>query len=210
MSRARLLIADDHAMVAEGLRAMLAAEHDVVDVVANGLDVVASVEQHHPDLVLLDISLPGRNGMELAKDLAGHPSGVKYLMLTMHADPLYADEAVRSGASGYVLKMAGSEELRFAIAEVLAGRVYVSPHLWEHRRQTGPKSLLADQRLEALTDRQREVLVLIAKGWGTRDIADELGIGVKSVEFHRNRIREVLGLTTTAALVRFAIEQGMV
>ena len=93
---------------------------------------------------------------------------------------------------------------------MLAGRVYVSPHLWEHRRQTGPKSLLADQRLEALTDRQREVLVLIAKGWGTRDIADELGIGVKSVEFHRNRIREVLGLTTTAALVRWAITEGLV
>ena len=211
MTRPRILIADDHALVAAGLRAMLEPAHEVVQVVANGLDVVAAVEMHSPDLVLLDISLPGRSGMEVAKDLAAHPSKVRFLMLTMHADPIYADEAIASGASGFVLKMAAPDELRFAIAQALAGKIYVTPRLPRQSEvRTAPKSLEAESALAALTGRQRQILKLIAKGWSLKDIADDLGINVRSVEFHRNRIRQTLGLSSTAALVRFAIAEGLV
>jgi DNA-binding NarL/FixJ family response regulator len=211
MTRPRILIADDHALVAAGLRAMLEPAHEVVEVVSNGLDVVSAVERQRPDLVLLDISLPGRSGMEVAKDLAAHPSKVRFLMLTMHADPIYADEAIASGASGFVLKMSGPEELRFAIAQALQGITYVSPRLSAHEgKATAPRGLTADRALAALTTRQCEILKYIAKGWSLKDIADELGISVGSVEFHRNRIRNTLGLTSTAALVRFAIAEGLV
>ncbi len=211
MTRPRILIADDHALVAAGLRAMLEPAHEVVEVVSNGLDVIEAVERHQPDLVLLDISLPGRSGMEVARDLAAHPSGVPFVMLTMHADPIYADEAIASGAIGFVLKMAGPDELRFAIAQALQGQVYITPRLPARSRPlTAPKGLEAESALAALTRRQQQILKLIAKGWSLKDIADELGINIRSVEFHRNRIRKTLGLTSTAALVRFALVHGLV
>ena len=211
MTRPRLVIAEDHALVAAGLRVMLEPAHEVVEVVANGLDVLAVVERVHPDLVLLDISLPGRSGMDVGRDLAEFAPKVPFVMLTMHADPIYADEAIALGASGFVLKMAGPEELRFAIAQALEGKVYVTPKLTTASDgETAPAGLHADSGLASLTRRQRQILRLIAKGWSLKDIADELGIHVRSVEFHRNRIRQTLGLTSTAALVRYALAQGLV
>ena len=211
MMRPRLIIAEDHALVAAGLRVMLEPAHEVVEVVANGLDVLAVVERVEPDLVLLDISLPGRSGMDVGRDLAARTPTVPFVMLTMHADPIYADEAIALGASGFVLKMAGPKELRFAIAQALEGKVYVTPKLAAAAEgETAPASLNADSGLAALTGRQRQILKLIAKGWSLKDIADELGINVRSVEFHRNRIRQTLGLTSTAALVRYALAQGLV
>jgi DNA-binding NarL/FixJ family response regulator len=211
VTRPRILIADDHALVAAGLRAMLEPLYEVVEVISSGLDVVSAVERLSPDLVLLDISLPGRSGMEVARDLSDHPSRVRFLILTMHADPLYADEALALGARGFVPKLAGPEELRHAIAKVLKGEVYVSPQLDARRRTpVAPADPDDDHGWATLTDRQREILVLIAKGWSTRDIGHELGINVRSVEFHRDRIRRALGLTSTAALVRYAITRGLV
>jgi DNA-binding NarL/FixJ family response regulator len=211
MSRPRLVIAEDHALVAAGLRVMLEPAHEVVEVVANGMDVLAVVERLHPDLVLLDISLPGRSGMDIGRDLAALTPRVPFVMLTMHADPVYADEAVALGASGFVLKMAGPDELRFAITQALEGKVYVTSKLTSAAEaETAPVGLSADSSLAALTRRQRQILRLIAKGWSLKDIADELGINVRSVEFHRNRIRQTLGLTSTAALVRYALAQGLV
>lgn len=211
MMRPRLIIAEDHALVAAGLRVMLEPAHEVVEVVANGLDVMAVVERVQPDLVLLDISLPGRSGMDVGRDLAALTPKVPFVMLTMHADPIYADEAIALGASGFVLKMAGPEELRFAIAQALEGKVYVTPKLTiAAEADTAPANLDADSGLAALTGRQRQILKLIAKGWSLKDIADELGINVRSVEFHRNCIRTRLGLTSTAAMVRYALAQGLV
>lgn len=212
MTRPRLLIAEDHALVAAGLRVMLEPVHEVVEIVANGMDVMAAVARVQPDLVLLDISLPGRSGMEVGRELAALTPKVPFVMLTMHADPIYADEAIASGASGYVLKMAAPEELRFAIAQALDGKVYVTPRL-AVGGETGepvPPNLNADTGLAALTGRQRQILKLIAKGWSVRDIADDLGINVRSVEFHRDSIRKRLGLTSTAALVRYALAHGLV
>ncbi|HET8763232.1 MAG TPA: response regulator transcription factor [Gemmatimonadales bacterium] len=211
MTQPRLIIAEDHALVAAGLRVMLEPTHEVVEVVANGMDVMAAVERLHPDLVLLDISLPGRSGMDVGRDLAALTPKVPFVMLTMHADPIYADEAIALGASGFVLKTAGPEELRFAIAQALEGRVYVTPRLTTAAEgDTAPEGLNPDSSLASLTRRQRQILRLIAKGWSLKDIADELGINVRSVEFHRNRIRQTLGLTSTAALVRYALAHGLV
>ena len=212
MTRPRLLIAEDHALVAAGLRVMLEPVHEVVEIVANGMDVMAAVARVQPDLVLLDISLPGRSGMEVGRELAALTPKVPFVMLTMHADPIYADEAIASGASGYVLKMAAPEELRFAIVQALDGKVYVTPRL-AVGGETGepvPPNLNADTGLAALTGRQRQILKLIARGWSVRDIADDLGINVRSVEFHRDSIRKRLGLTSTAALVRYALAHGLV
>jgi DNA-binding NarL/FixJ family response regulator len=212
-ARPRLLLVDDHALMAEGLRAMLEPDHEVVGVIANGAEVLAGVEIHRPDIVLLDLSLPGRGGLEVAGELRKRHPGVRVLIVTMHADRIYADEALKQGASGYVLKLARAEELRFAIAEALDGRQYVTPLLSEsgqqHGEQLRPRGL-QEPGLEALTERQREVLRLIAKGETTHAIAEQLGVSTRSVEFHRARIKRALGLSSTAALVRYAAAEGLV
>lgn len=211
--RPRLLLVDDHALMAEGLRAMLEPEHEVVGVISDGAEVLAGVEIHRPDIVLLDLSLPNRGGLEIAAELRKQHPGVRVLIVTMHADRIYADEALKLGASGYVLKLARAEELRFAISEALHGRQYVTPLLSEsglqHGEQLRPRGL-QEPGLEALTARQREVLRLVAKGATTQAIADELHVSTRSVEFHRARIKRVLGLSSTAALVRYAAAEGLV
>jgi DNA-binding NarL/FixJ family response regulator len=213
LSRPRLLLVDDHALMAEGLRAMLEPEHEVVGVIGNGKEVLAGVEVHRPDVVLLDLSLPGRGGLEITAELRKRHPEVRVLIVTMHADRIYADEAIKNGASGYVLKLARAEELRHAIAEALKGHQYVTPLLSEpglqHGEQLRPRGL-QESALEALTERQREVLRLIATGATTHAIADQLGVSTRSVEFHRARIKRVLGLRSTAALVRYAAAEGLV
>lgn len=213
VSRPRLLLVDDHALMAEGLRAMLEPEHEVVGVIGNGKEVLAGVEVHRPDVVLLDLSLPGRGGLEITAELRKRHPEVRVLIVTMHADRIYADEAIKNGASGYVLKLARAEELRHAIAEALKGHQYVTPLLSEpglqHGEQLRPRGL-QESALEALTERQREVLRLIATGATTHAIADQLGVSTRSVEFHRARIKRVLGLRSTAALVRYAAAEGLV
>ena len=212
--RPTLLLADDHALMTEGLRAMLEPDHEVVDVVRDGSHVAAAVEFHRPDLVLLDLSLPGRSGLEIAVELRERFPGTRVLIVTMHAERIYADEALRAGASGYVLKLARAEELRHAIVEALAGRQYVTPLLTEHTEadaaRMAPRGLPDAAGVDALTERQREVLRLIAKGRTTQEIADALAVSPKAVEFHRVRIRKVLGLSSTAALVRYAVAEGLV
>ena len=208
--RPKLLLVDDHALMAEGLRAILEPEYQVVDVVRDGGEVLGAVELHRPDVVLLDLSLPGRSGLEVSADLRRLYPEVRVVIVTMHADPVYADEALKTGAAGYVLKLARAEELRFAITEALAGRQYVTPLLAE---AAGAASRIVPSDaggVLALTDRQREVLRLIAKGRSTIEIAAALGVSEKAVEFHRGRIRRTLGLTSTAALIRYAMAEGLV
>jgi DNA-binding NarL/FixJ family response regulator len=212
ITRPRVLLVDDHALMAEGLRAILEPEHEVVGVIADGAEVLAGVEIHRPDIVLLDLSLPNRGGIEIAAELRKRHPGVRVLIVTMHADRIYADEALKAGASGYVLKLARAEELRFAIAEALHGREYVTPLLSEpgpHEEHLRPRGL-QEPGLNALTERQREVLRLIARGETTQAIATELNVSTRSVEFHRARIKRVLGLSSTAALVRYAAAEGLV
>ena len=212
--RPTLILVDDHALMTEGLRAMLEPEHEVVEVVRDGTHVVAAVDFHRPDLVLLDLSLPGRSGLEIAAELRTRFPATRVLIVTMHAERIYADEALRAGASGYVLKLARAEELRHAIAEALAGRQYVTPLLTEHTSASAgriePRGIPDASGVDALTERQREVLRLIARGRTTQEIAEALAVSPKAVEFHRVRIRKVLGLSSTAALVRYAVAEGLV
>ena len=211
--RPRVLLVDDHALMTEGLRAMLEPEHEIVDTVRNGNEVMAAVERCRPDVVLLDLSLPGRSGLEVAASLRETHPDVRVVMLTMHADRLYADEALRVGALGYVLKLARAEELRLAIAEALAGRAYVTPLLSDSEADEGrlvPRGMPTGGGVDALTERQRQILKLIARGQTTADIARSIGLSEKSIEFHRARIRKTLGLKTTAALVRYAVAEKLV
>ncbi|HEX6643784.1 MAG TPA: response regulator transcription factor [Gemmatimonadales bacterium] len=204
--RPTLILADDHALMTEGLRAMLEPDHEVLDVVRDGSTVVSAVSFHRPDLILLDISLPGRSGIEIATEIHERFPDTRILMVTMHAERIYADEALRSGASGYVLKLARAEELRHAIQEVLAGREYVTPLLTD----PAAAARTAPAGIEALTERQREVLRLLARGRTSHEIAEMLSVSPKAVEFHRVRIKKALGLNSTAALVRYAVAEGLV
>lgn len=211
--RARLLLADDHSMMCEGLRSILEPENEVVGVVHNGREVVPAVDQLAPDLVLLDISLPGKNGLELARELHETHPGLKTMILTMHSERLYADEALRAGARGFVVKLAAGSELRFAVSEVLAGRTYITPLLSGSATAApaaGAVSVPEGSGAHRLTPRQREVLRLIARGCTSTEIAHELGVSQKAVEFHRVRLKRALGVTSNAALVRYAVENGIV
>lgn len=201
MPAPRLVLADDHELMCEGLRALLEPEFDVVGVVHRGEDVLAAVEGLRPDVLLLDISLPGKSGLEVARELTRSHPELKILMLTMHAGTLWVDESLRAGARGFVGKQAGGEELRRAVSEVLAGRVYISPRMAFDARTTDTIPL---------TPRQLEVLRLVARGWPTAEIARQLGVTPKAVEFHRARIRQALGLSSNAALVRYAVSKGII
>lgn len=210
----RLLIADDHPMMCDGLRTILEPVNEIVGIVHDGREVAEAVDRLEPDLVLLDISLPGVNGLELARQLKRSHPDLKTMMLTMHSDRLYADEALRAGASGFVVKLASGNELRFAVAEVLAGRTYVTPLVSASGASAVREVNEADEAApgsgHALTPRQLEVLRLIARGAATPEIAHELGVSVKAVEFHKVRLKRALGLSTNAALVRFAVAKGIV
>jgi DNA-binding NarL/FixJ family response regulator len=187
--------------------------NQVVGVVHDGLEVTDAINRLEPDLVLLDISLPGVNGLELARTLKRTHPDLKTMILTMHSDRLYADEALRAGALGFVVKLASATELRFAVAEVLAGRTYVTPLVstsTEAAAQEVSDAGASAGAGHALTPRQLEVLRLLARGAATTEIAQELGVSVKAVEFHRARLKRALGLSTNAALVRFAVAKGIV
>jgi DNA-binding NarL/FixJ family response regulator len=215
----RIVLADDHAMMCEGLKAMLQPPYVVVGVVHDGRDVVHTVANLKPDVLLLDVSLPAINGLVLLREIQNTIAGVKVLMLTMHTERVYADEAITAGAAGYLLKASGAAELRHAVAEVMAGRKYVTPLLQPAPDQEPPSSEppMSDSgpnrpraTAGSLTPRQREVLTLLAQGHSTADIGQQLGISAKTVEFHRHAIRHELGLTNYAALVRFAVAAGLV
>lgn len=202
MKRARLLLADDHALVAAGLRKLLEPEFDVLGTAADGRALVAAAERLKPDLILLDISLPLLNGIDAARAVKKASPDVKIIFVTMHSDPNYVDEAFRAGGSGYVLKRSAASELVTAIGEVLAGRNYITPLVTAHPapgRRTGE-----------LTPRQREVLQLVAEGRSTKEIAGILKISIKTVEFHKSGIMQKLSMHSTAELTRYAIDHGMI
>lgn len=212
--RPTLLLVDDHALMTEGLCNMLEPEYEIVGVVREGPKVKDAVLAYSPDLVLLDLSLPGMSGLQVLAQLREFGLFTPVLFVTMHSERLYAEEALRNGAIGYVLKLARAEELRHAISEALAGREYVTPLLTGlpamGATTQATQAVPPDAGIKALTGRQREVLRLIARGWTTEEIAVELDLSAKSVEYHRVRIRKTLGFTSTAALVRYAVSEGLV
>ncbi|HMF79213.1 MAG TPA: response regulator transcription factor [Bryobacteraceae bacterium] len=210
--RPRILVADDHALIVEGLRRVLEPAFDIVGVATNGRDLVAQAEQLKPDIVLLDIGMPILNGMEASRQIKKLVPTAKLVFVTQKSDRSYVHIAFRNEASGYILKQSLASELIPALHEVLAGRFYVTPLV----SKDIPQALLNPNRNpselfgNSLTGRQREVLQLVAEGKTGKEIAGILKISPKTVEFHKSGIMEELGLRTTAELTRYAIEHGIV
>ena len=213
----RILIADDHLLVAEGIQKLLESDAEVLGIFSDGRSLVRAVTDTHPDLVIVDISLPLLNGLDAARQIKqAHPK-IKMLMLTMHADQGFVVEAFRVGVSGYVLKQSLSNELQHAVREVLKGNTYISPSvaqgLVEYMNrpaqvQSGEAGGKGFDR--ALSPRQREVLQLVAEGRSTKEIAGILNVSTKTVEFHRTRIMKELGLKTRPELTKYAIANGII
>lgn len=211
MQKPRVLLGDDHELIIEGLRSLLASEFDIVGVAANGRDLVAETGRLRPDVVLLDVSMPILNGMEAARQIREIAPAVKLIFVTQKSDREYVQAAFHLGASAYVLKQSVAGEVIPAIREALAKRYYVTPSLLNGI----PEALLNPTRNPAelfgahLTGRQREVLQLIAEGKSNKEVATLLNISLKTVDFHKARIMDELGLRTTAELTRYAIEHGL-
>lgn len=210
MSGIRVLIVDDHAVVRSGLRLLLEREDDLEVVAEAGSadEGVRAARLEKPDVVLLDVVMPGRSGLEAAEEIVQASKGAKILVLSMQDDPTYVREAFASGASGYMLKEAADTELVQAIREVAGGGRYVHPTLGARLAQAEVEAArrAAD---DPLSEREREVLRLLALGHTNQEIAKQLYISVRTAETHRAHIMQKLGLGTRAELVRYALANGM-
>lgn len=211
----RILLADDHSVLRSGLRLLLESQPDiqVVGEASTGFEALAVAEKLQPDLILLDLSMPGLGGLDVLPRLKEILPRVKILILTMHEDSQYLKQAIQRGASGYILKKAADVELISAIETVMDGEMYVHP--------TMTKSLLEDllpnsgenesiELWDSLSDREQEVLKLVALGYTSAEIAGQLSLSAKTVETYRARGMEKLGLRTRAALVRYALKNGLI
>jgi RNA polymerase sigma factor (sigma-70 family) len=206
-----VLLADDHAIVTEGLRHVLEPDFEVVGAVANGRELVAAALRLKPDVIVADVSMPLLNGIEAARHIRKTDRRVKIVFLTMHPDLVYASEAFQAGASAYVLKSSAGTEIVTAIREALRGRTFVTPALDQQSLNSQIKrDRSSPTALHGLPPRQREVLQLVAEGRSTKEIAEILKISARTVEFHRYRAMESLGLHTIAELVAYAIKHGLV
>jgi two-component system response regulator NreC len=206
----RVVIVDDHAVVRSGLRMLLDAADDIEPVGEAGTagEAVFEVRAHKPDIVLLDVGLPDRSGIEAAPDLLKEAPEARVLILSMEDDPSYVRQAFAAGASGYVLKEAADAELVTALRAVAAGERYVHPALGA-RMATADAEAAAQAAADPLSDREREVLRLLALGHTNQEIASMLFISVRTAETHRAHIMRKLRLNTRAELVRFALAQGL-
>jgi DNA-binding NarL/FixJ family response regulator len=201
-SGARLLIADDHALVVEGLRKLLEPAHRVVGVAHSGKETLALVAKQPADCLLLDLSMPEGNGLDLIAPIRASAPALKIIIVTMFVDKALAEAAIQAGADGFVPKDAGIDELQTAIAEVLAGRRYVSRSgLRRGRAQLDEQGLGMSQ----LTPRQREIVRMVGEGQSNAEIADALGLTERTITFHRSNIRRMLGIPNEWGLVRYAM-----
>ena len=201
--RARLVLADDHELIARGLEKLLMDRYDILGVAHSGAELLELLAHETPDCVLLDISMPDRNGLEILPELRAVRPNLKVLMLTMYVDRVLADTALGLGAAGYVPKDCGVDELRSAIDEVLAGHIYVSPRIPKHTDRSALKA--THPSLAALTPRQHEILRLLGEGKSTGGIADTLHLRTSTVSYHRANIRKKLGIDTEWGLIRYAV-----
>jgi DNA-binding NarL/FixJ family response regulator len=209
--RPRVLLADDHTIIMEGLASILEPEFDVVGWAEDGRQLMALAEELKPDVIVADISMPLLNGIEAARQLKKEESRSRIIFLTMHPEADLATEAFRAGASGYVLKSSAAKELKTAILEALNGRTYVTPRIAKEVLEglmRGPTE--GADRFQSLTPRQREVLQLLAEGHTSKQIASILNVSTKTVEFHKGRIKMELGLRSIAELTQFAVKRGIV
>ena len=202
-SRRRLIIVDDHKLVAQGIAGCLAPHYEIAGIAHSGGELLELLARDTPDCVLLDLTMPGRSGFDLLSDLCLMRPELKILILTMHLDRVLAEACINSGARGYVPKECTEDDLLLAISEVLAGRIHISPLI---PRRTDRVSLkAAHPSLASLTPRQHEILHLIGRGESTALIAAALRISDKTVEFHRANLRQSLGIATEWGLTRYAL-----
>ena len=211
MSRARVLLADDHAIVVAGLRSLIEPEFELVGAATDGRELVEMAKRLKPDVVVADISMPRLNGMDAVRQLRKTDPSIRVVFLNMHGDVDFATEAFRAGASGYLLKHSAAEELPTAIREALNGRVYITPLVAKGVLGSlmEPPAPTDGTKVE-LTPRQREVLQLVAEGHTIKEIAAILDVSARTVEFHKTNLVKVLGLSTTAELTQYAIRRGLV
>jgi DNA-binding NarL/FixJ family response regulator len=210
MKKNRVLLADDHRIVLEGLRSLLEPEFEIVGAVEDGRTLVSEAKRLLPDLVVVDISMPELNGIDAARQIKKLDARVRVVFLTMHADAGYAASAFEAGASGFVLKHSAPQELITALRDAMRGRTYVTPiiagDLIASFRQGGgdPEELKV-----VLSPRQREVLQFHAEGKSAKEIASKLNISTRTVEFHKSRMKEQLNIKTSAELVQYAVKCGL-
>jgi len=210
MNRIRVLLADDHRIVAEGLKRVLEIEFELVGMVEDGRALLAAVEELKPDVIVSDISMPELNGVEALEELKKVNPDVKLVFLTMHQNTAYARRALDAGALGYVLKHSATEELIMAVRAASMGRTFVSPAIAGELMQAmrDGNELDADP-VRKLTLRQREILRFLADGHSAKVIASRLNISARTVEFHKYSMMDVLGVSTSAELIRFALQSGV-
>jgi DNA-binding NarL/FixJ family response regulator len=209
--KVRVLLGDDHALILDGLRAALQANYEIVGIARDGRKLISEAERLKPELVVLDISMPLLNGFEAAKQIKKSLPRTQLIFLSQHLNPAYLKQALKLGASGYVLKSGATEELQEAIGKVLRGETYITPafghdvieRLWNREGNLTEES-------EGLTDRQREILQLIVEGRANKEIADILHVSIKTIEFHRARIMAKLGVKSVAELTKVALQQGLI
>lgn len=213
MKKIRVLLVDDHALIRAGIRALLERVEllEVVGEAGDGHHALDLIEKLRPDVVLLDLTLPGLSGFEVLKITSEKFPKVHMIVLTAHDEEEYAFQALRAGAAGYLPKSAASSELRLAIEHVMGGKKYLSPTVEQKAAfELGRNTPEGPVPLSELTPRQREVLTLIAEGHSTKDIARALNISVKTVETHRAQLMDRLDIHDIASLVRYAIKMGLV
>ena len=208
-NKKRILIVDDHPMMRQGLAQLIGVEPDMVicGEAENAEGALDSIGALKPDLVLADISLPGKNGLELIKDFQAIQPGLPVLVISMHDESLYAERVLRAGGRGYIMKQEGGKKLMLAIRQVLGGKIYVSEKMSGEILEifSGRRAGAESSPVEKLTDREFEVFQLIGQGKGTREIAEKLHLSVKTIEVHRVNIKAKLKLQSAAELIRFAV-----
>ena len=210
MNRLKIVLADDHAIVLEGLRRVLDQPgFEIAGAVGDGRALVRAARELHPDVIVADITMPLLNGIDAARQIRKADRKVKIIFLTMHPDVTYATYALEAGGSGYVLKSSAGEELITAIREVMRGGVYVMPSIAGPVMQALTGRRRRNEAEGTLTERQREVLQLLAEGRSAKEVATTLNLSSRTVEFHKYRIMAELGLRTTAELTRYAIKSGI-
>jgi len=205
--RPRIVIADDHLLMAQALEHLLAADFDVVATVGDGRALLGAADDLQPSLVVVDIGMPLLNGLEAGEQLRARHPEIKIIYLTQNRDPRLAAEALRRNASGYLLKDAAASELVAAIRSALDGRTYVSPAI---AGDLADEELTGDTRTRALSAREREVLQLLAVGKSMKEVAAVLDISPRTVEFHKYRLMDRLGVKTNAELVQYAVRTGLI
>jgi DNA-binding NarL/FixJ family response regulator len=210
MKRPRVLLADDHKIVTEGLKGLLEPEFELIGIVEDGRALLAAADKMRPDVIVADISMPLLNGIDSVRQIKKAHGEIKVVFLTMPPDVTYAVSAFEAGASGYVLKHSAPTELVTAIRSALNGKTFVTPLLAGEFMQLTKERTSQRDELTSLTPRQREILQLLAEGHSAKEIAAVLNISSRTVEFHKYRIMKDLGIKSAAELVHYAVKHGIV